>query len=166
MECHECNKKFKPNSHNAKYCSKECKYSAHKKLSESKERETIKKLKCNNCNKVQTVNNFYKAAWCKSGYRPTCKICREDQNLKRVYGVDVNWFNENSKNGCQICGRRKEDGRKIKGTSKHYRLCVDHCHKTGKTRGVVCNDCNRNLGMYFDDEEMYNNVMNYLKKNE
>jgi hypothetical protein len=42
-------------------------------------------------------------------------------------------------NSCWICGRNAPGGRKQK-------LCIDHCHKTGKIRGLLCDTCNRVLG--------------------
>ena len=51
-------------------------------------------------------------------------------------------------NKCKIC---KTDMKKP---------CVDHCHKTGKFRGVICNKCNLHLGQYERDKEMFER---YLK---
>jgi len=46
---------------------------------------------------------------------------------------------------CAICGRLGG------GTSKEYPLDVEHCHLTGKIRGLVCSPCNLGLG-HFDDD--------------
>lgn len=43
---------------------------------------------------------------------------------------------------CTICG--------VFGKS----LAVDHCHKTGKIRGVLCFDCNLGLGKFKDDPDL------------
>jgi hypothetical protein len=56
---------------------------------------------------------------------------------------------------CKIC---------IKPNSKRYgRLSVDHCHKTNKVRGLLCDKCNMAIGLLYDDITILNNVINYLK---
>ncbi len=44
------------------------------------------------------------------------------------------------------------------------RLAVDHCHKTGKIRGLLCNRCNRLLGKCNDDVTLFYSAADYLKK--
>lgn len=112
---------------------------------------------CNKCSTEKTIDNFRKASWCTGGYRPTCDDCREEQRMFRVYGVTKEWYLENSKNGCQLCGRIKS------GESR--RLAIDHCHETGKIRGVLCNSCNTVLGKYFDNQEMFDKFIKYKRKN-
>lgn len=43
-------------------------------------------------------------------------------------------------------------------------VCVDHCHKTGKVRGLLCHACNRSIGMLKDDINVLKSAINYLKK--
>jgi len=52
---------------------------------------------------------------------------------------------------CVICG---DDGP----------LVVDHCHKTGKVRGMLCNHCNRGLGHFRDDPELLEFAAEYLRE--
>ena len=58
-------------------------------------------------------------------------------------------------NKCAICGRSFSD-------RKAY---VDHCHETGKVRGLLCTQCNTLLGMARDSVEILGNAINYLKNN-
>lgn len=60
-----------------------------------------------------------------------------------------------SQNGrCAICGNHQ-----------HYqRLAVDHCHKTQQIRGLLCMQCNRGLGRFFDSPFRLQNAINYLEK--
>ena len=118
---------------------------------------------CNKCKTEKSIDQFYKAAWCTGGYRPTCNDCREERMLMIRYGVTKEWFLEQSKNGCNICGRTRETRTKLKGSMESYRLCVDHDHTSGKTRGVLCNSCNTVLGKYFDNQENFNKFLEYKR---
>jgi hypothetical protein len=43
-------------------------------------------------------------------------------------------------------------------------LAVDHCHKTGKVRGLLCGNCNRFLGQIDDDINTAERLLEYLNK--
>lgn len=47
---------------------------------------------------------------------------------------------------------------------KRSLLTVDHCHKTNKIRGVLCNSCNRALGWFKDNPELLQSAFDYLKR--
>lgn len=40
---------------------------------------------------------------------------------------------------------------------------TDHCHKTNKIRGLLCNNCNTGLGMFKDDLKLLEQAVQYLK---
>ena len=42
-------------------------------------------------------------------------------------------------------------------------LNVDHCHETGKIRGLLCHNCNRALGLFKDNVEFLERAILYLK---
>lgn len=44
------------------------------------------------------------------------------------------------------------------------RLCIDHCHVTGKVRGLLCSECNSAIGKLKDDKELIKNALNYLEE--
>jgi len=44
-------------------------------------------------------------------------------------------------------------------------LVVDHCHSTGKVRGLLCSNCNRGIGMLQERVDILQNAIDYLKEN-
>ena len=42
---------------------------------------------------------------------------------------------------------------------------IDHCHKTGKVRGLLCRRCNTSLGLFRDNTKVLNRAIRYLKRN-
>ena len=58
-------------------------------------------------------------------------------------------------NQCAICGNKK-------GHKNGGRLVVDHCHKSGDVRGLLCHGCNRRLGMFKDSPGLVFRAANYL----
>lgn len=72
----------------------------------------------------------------------------------RKYGITVDDFREllYIHNGqCAICGIKNED------------LEIDHCHKNGHVRGLLCSRCNRGLGLFKDNIASLQKAINYLK---
>jgi hypothetical protein len=73
---------------------------------------------------------------------------RHDQHLRSWYGIDraeyLSIFEEQG-GCCAICGAKSLGG-------KSKRFHVDHCHKTHKIRGLLCNQCNTRLGWFESNE--------------
>jgi len=77
-------------------------------------------------------------------------------HLKRDYGLTKEGYLEmfKSQNGvCAICCNPE----------KKKRLAVDHCHNTGKIRGLLCARCNTSIGRFNDDVELLQKAIDYLK---
>ncbi len=60
---------------------------------------------------------------------------------------------------CKICNGV---GFKMKPENS-IMLVVDHCHTTGKVRGLLCHNCNRALGLLKDSAANLNSAINYLQ---
>ena len=85
---------------------------------------------------------------------------KRNSHLKIRYGIDIDKYNlllESQNYKCAICGS-KETGRI---DIKYFN--VDHCHKTGKIRGLLCHSCNRMLGDSKDDPNILSKGIDYLK---
>lgn len=85
-----------------------------------------------------------------------------DLDLRKLYGVTLEWYNDRleEQNGtCAIC--KEPETTKIRG--KTISLSVDHCHNTGTARGLLCTSCNRGLGMFRDKVDYLKSAIEYLE---
>jgi hypothetical protein len=64
---------------------------------------------------------------------------------------------ENQNGLCLICGKPPS------GKGKSAILHVDHCHDTGKVRGLLCTNCNCGIGFFKDDPELVKKALAYLE---
>lgn len=89
---------------------------------------------------------------------------RRKMTIKQKYGLsEEDYFAllTAQGNGCAICGSK--EGRKLTKTSKtKFGFPVDHDHDTGVTRGLLCDLCNRALGMFRDSPTLLQAAKDYL----
>ena len=132
--------------------------------------------RCTNCNQNLPLSKFWKNKTTKDGYQVWCKVCwksatdkrrngpkriielrqRRNRHLIRTYGISIEDYEDKLiKQGgvCGICNRAK-DGIKA--------LAVDHDHESGKVRGILCENCNRGIGMFKHDQKLLNLAIAYL----
>lgn len=86
---------------------------------------------------------------------------RSFKSLMKQYGISVEHYEqerEQQQHRCKICLAHED-------TQPHKRLYVDHCHTTGKYRGLLCQKCNTGLGMFKDSVESLNNAIEYINEN-
>ena len=76
--------------------------------------------------------------------------------LKYTFGISLEQYNEMLKKQGSVCAICKEKCKSGKN------LAVDHCHTTGKIRGLLCSNCNRGLGLFTDDKIKLSNAIIYL----
>lgn len=80
-------------------------------------------------------------------------------SLRINFGISVDAYEAmNAAQGglCGICGKTDATGR---------RLAVDHCHATGKIRGLLCGVCNTGIGKLGDTVDRLERALAYLKRN-
>ena len=90
--------------------------------------------------------------------RGRCKECARDYSYQTKYNFSTAEYEDMySKQGgvCAICQAPQSNKR-----FKH--LCVDHDHGTGVVRGLLCDPCNRAIGLMKDDIKLLSNAIEYL----
>lgn len=80
------------------------------------------------------------------------------KTLLRKYGITLEQKQqmiENQGGRCAICNKVLDNGR---------HTCVDHDHKTGKVRGILCRKCNFLIGHSKDNPIILSRAINYLDR--
>lgn len=130
---------------------------------------------CSRCHQDKPSHRFY-------SYHKRCKDCFAEISrlrrlanpdevkrirLKKQFGVSFEWFTDKLQkqgNVCAICGNPEtaKDPRHAKVRS----LAVDHSHRSGKVRGLLCSRCNLGLGSFLDDQTALDRAISYLREYE
>ena len=93
--------------------------------------------------------------YAKSAYNPLKKF---SQHLQYAYGIsyeDYEALLTSQKHCCAICLKPLKRGRLRN---------LDHCHNTGKVRGILCHRCNLALSFFDNDPEFVYKILDYLEK--
>lgn len=127
---------------------------------------------------VLTIDEIRQKVYCETGcgrirdYATLCNSCylRQRRNtpegkrryknqwLQKLYGITIEDFEEMliaQNYQCAIC-----DSEISLFSNKTN---VDHCHKTGRVRGLLCSGCNSLLALAKDSKDILLNAINYLK---
>lgn len=139
---------------------------------------------CSKCKNILPASEFYPHRRMKSGLQPQCRACsrewhrqrpdyireknkqfklkypeyHRDWHRRRKFGVEPSQINaiRDSQDGlCAGCLRDLAVNKE----------CVDHCHDTGRIRGLLCNDCNVSIGILGDNPETLRRLADYIEKN-
>jgi len=128
--------------------------------------------KCRDCKQELTSYNvMYKGL--ERYIMPRCKFCypkhRDSVPSRSKKSRALNWIEWKWKispikygvmeatqlGGCAICKQKPLEGKK---------LAVDHDHRTGVIRDLLCNRCNLILGLLNDDDGLLIDIVEYLKR--
>lgn len=137
---------------------------------------------CSKCQQLKSLTEFYKHTGTRDGYQGVCKECsaRNHKNwtkenrqkeryytqrtrLRDKYGITVEAYNElRAQQGgrCAICNKPEST---VHSGSRRS-MAVDHDHDTGAIRGLLCNNCNRALGLFGDDLTVLQQAVAYLSQ--
>jgi hypothetical protein len=143
---------------------------------------------CSACKQVKPTTDYYKRAASSDGLQRHCKVCsntrvakkrannREYMRsymrspagktaarkhlLKKKYKLSLEEFDNllAAQDFVCACCKRSEPG----GASNQWN--VDHCHESGKVRGLLCNACNIGIGCLGDDLQGARNALQYLER--
>mgnify|MGYP001602129468 CR=1 FL=1 len=135
--------------------------------------------RCGHCKESVSLDRFFKSKSTRDGYSCWCKDCDKKvhraswektdrakqivlvrgRGLRNKYGIDENEYQLmliGQYGCCAIC----------RISFKSDKPCVDHDHKTGKVRGLLCAGCNRMLGQGKDDVKILLRAVDCLEKNQ
>lgn len=182
MICRNCGSEFSPskNDKRIKFCSDKCRCEYRKKNGYMKKyyKENIGKWEeTRSSSEYKEKKNLSRNERYKNDKECRDKIKKNvreynrknpkaklNQHLKE-HGITIDDYESMLKNQnfkCAICGSSGENTEKY----KHRPLFVDHNHKTGKVRGLLCSNCNFILGHAKDDISILENAIKYLKESD
>lgn len=153
--------------------------------------ESTDLMTCKECRRTKLAADFYSDHWrkyvstcaaCRAPGRDR-KIAKRAamgpegvraENLRTKYGISATEYDglrERQGYRCAICngheddlprtnvGRPPKDGR---AAALAFKLVVDHCHESGRIRGLLCNPCNSALGLLKESESALKRALEYL----
>jgi len=83
----------------------------------------------------------------------THRVSRQGIRRKSKYQITKDEYAqmlESQHGSCKICKTEMKT------------ICIDHCHETGKVRGLLCRKCNTGIGMLQDNLDIVQNAAEYL----
>ena len=108
----------------------------------------------------------------KDGLKIWCKTCCKDYNAdfhyRKKYGLStaqVIQMHEERDYKCDICNGNQPPRKVGRTKYKSDTMAIDHCHKSGKIRGLLCHVCNTFLGAVKDDTRILKKMISYLERN-
>lgn len=182
FECQRCNQVQKLSSFSAnkqgrlgiETTCKNCKQ--YMKDKRDKESGSLRKCRtCGTCAKnAEELELFVKSKDSKFGRYNLCKKCHTESDTNRnsnnsldkrcrKFGITADEYNNFisiQNNSCAICNKHKDE---FSGRGNNFH--IDHCHTSGKVRGLLCSNCNTGLGQFKDNIKSLENAIQYLSSN-
>lgn len=138
---------------------------ALRQFTKSLTRDEQDRKQCSTCRAWKPVDQFYATKKGNSdGLMSICSRCDRSARLLRQYGVDADWYDAKlveQDGGCAICER--SPGVTALHIDHDHSCCPTRKKSCGKClRGLLCEDCNRAIGMLNDSPRLLVNAMSYL----
>ena len=161
-EYKKCNKTFSRYAYQVKKGSGRFCCQSHASLEQAEQKKskgyTKYIYKCQGCSKEFSAMRY------RNGYtRKLCQKCshlggkiqylkNHSDNFDLDFNIQDYWkLLNNQKNKCAMCKKPENPS---------VRFAIDHDHKTGKIRGLLCSGCNRSLGWFENNKD---SVLKYIK---
>lgn len=165
-----------------RYCSRKCMGEA-RRLPPSQVGGTAKELLCTRCEEMKQPDEFYphgstargRQYWCKAccresraerPLRPPDRLSIRRWRLQAQYGISPAGYDalfEMQSGRCAVCAVEKEPWEPDAGVKGRHRfLVVDHDHRTGRVRGLLCFNCNAGIGQFHDDPQVMLAAIAYM----
>lgn len=128
------------------------------KCGKSKSHSEMSRHSPNTCKRCKTAAT---KAWAAANPKEWDRH-RRKSHLRKQYNITPEEFDRilRDQGGvCAICGDPP-------GDSRGFRPHVDHCHSTGRVRGILCGRCNIGIGQFQDDPELVAKALAYLESHE
>lgn len=125
---------------------------------------------CGKCKLSKSITEFLKRRQGEPGYRHWCKSCvnagnkanyyktkkqKHTKYVARTYNIDYDSLLALQGGACAIC-RTTNSGKRM--------FHIDHCHTTGKVRGLLCSNCNVGIGNLRDNIDILKSAVAYLER--
>ena len=138
-----------------------------------KEGEEVKE--CRVCKEVKPIHMFsrkrhrhlpiFQSTELQDKGRSTCKACQkfsynivQELKIKHPRPTHASY-------ACPICNKTSEELKSSGRWDKHTLVwCLDHCHKTLKFRGWICQGCNIGLSRFYDSIAIFKRGIKYLER--
>jgi len=147
------------------YC-RECSAEYYRQRQEAKGMKVRERIavppghkRCPQCEAVKPHEDWERNKSSADGWSSYCRECRAERNrisyFKRKYGLapaELDALIAEQLGICCIC---------LTAPAEH----VDHCHETGRVRGVLCFSCNAALGQFKDRPDVIRRAATYLEGN-
>jgi hypothetical protein len=121
---------------------------------------------CATCDRWQPENEYYPNPKQRDNLSSYCRRCDREIRIKGRYGITQDEFEATllaQGGGCAICGNPPKDGPSLH--IDHDHACCPGKRTCGKClRGLLCEDCNRALGMFADSPERFEAAARYLRE--
>lgn len=107
---------------------------------------------CRMCLISKPLEFFTKDKKGRLGLNSKCMECVKYQAIYKNYGLSKEEYDSLMFEAkCKICLSKE-------------RLVIDHCHKTGDIRGILCGHCNTGIGMLKDNTKLLQSAISYLQE--